>query len=428
MAKTPSALIDPDTGRPYRMCRKCGNSSPPHAMKHCSSYRRPVKNNAATNPGSLLSQDATTSQQPPANDNSGGSEDGIQESCDNNSTVPTMTAGSQPDSQPHQEDVPTPPDATSEVNSDLHTSHAHCKLTVSEQAPRGSIDPILSAPPTAVEIRTPDSVIDPALLALSPPNAPAVQHAGSTPTNHDTPFTPARPRSVSASPLRLMGPQESDSLYSPAHVSTSGTPSSGFSSPMSTPSKPRRKRPTKADPCFGEVIGAYRGNKVLTIRRTRLPTEEKIKAKRRQRGEPEDMDRGINIPKVFYDRTRSLVTQMHDLAEITGSWIHFSAQHPTASQPFIHYTSKRLRSEGGELLDNLHQSNHELYQSLMTARRCDTTQLAAQLAKATDKLAQVEADAEARVAEANAAKLAAEKAAAELRAMVAAANIAPHNM
>ncbi|KAK7038865.1 hypothetical protein VNI00_010495 [Paramarasmius palmivorus] len=406
MAKTPNALIDPDTGKPYRMCRKCGNSSPPHAMKHCSSYRRPVKNNAKVQDSSVPLPISSESE-----------ECTLEESTQDS---PANTSASPPPKEqlcPQNESEDMAPSPASVPRDSNETSEGQ------------------------TQEQTPDSVIDPALLALSAPQAATVHASTATQptsqTDTDILSTPTRPRSKSTSPespLRLMGSEEAERLLSPTTTTTSTsagatsgfctTPSSSVatSSPLSTPSKPRRRRPTKADPCYGEVVGAYRGNKVLTIRRTRQPTEDKIRAKKQQKGEADDLDRGVNIPKVFYDRTRSLVTQMHDLAEITGSWLHFSAQHPTASQPFIHYTSKRLRSEGGELLDNLHQANHELYQSLMTARRCDTTQLAAQLAKVTERLAQVEADAQARIAEANAAKLAAEAATAELRSMVVAAN------
>jgi hypothetical protein len=53
MAKTPNARIDPDTGKPYRMCRKCGESTPPHPMKHCTAYRRPVKQRVSPVPFQL---------------------------------------------------------------------------------------------------------------------------------------------------------------------------------------------------------------------------------------------------------------------------------------------------------------------------------------------------------------------------------------
>ncbi|KAK7018713.1 hypothetical protein VNI00_018306 [Paramarasmius palmivorus] len=396
MAKASVANIDPDTGKPYRMCRKCSDSSP-HPMKHCTTYRRPVKPKRGQN-----TEEDTTSMAPPLRT--------------------SETGNSFQDNPGSSDNVTTAP--TSEVPTDT---------TLDDRCLPLSLNNITSA---STPVGIPDSLIDPVLRGPCNDNAASpVPHDSSpslallTPTSHDNAASnlqrhssPTETTTPPATPLvpslRLM----EGSSFTPSLTSTPSSHGT-FSSPISTPSKSRRKRPTKADPCYGEVVGAYRGNRVLTIRRTRQSTEEKLRAKRLKQGQTDGLDLGVNVPKVFYDRTRSLVTQMHDLAEITGSWIHFSAQHPTASQPFIHYTSKRLRTEGGELLDNLHNANHELYQSLMTARRCDTTQLVAQLARASDKIAEVEAEAETKIAEATAAKEAAEKAATDLRAMLVAAGL-----
>ncbi|KAK7020764.1 hypothetical protein VNI00_017583 [Paramarasmius palmivorus] len=374
--KLSHAMLDSQTGRPYRMCRKCGDTSPPHPMKFCTSYKRRLKNTKLAHDSTELSP----------------------------VTAPATTSGD--NEVPYEGSAEVDARGDMSLNMNMNSNANTGTLTTlgdqlscashTETSSMGTVQGSPAEDANTVPDRIPDSLIDPILRNLS-----------ATPTSpRAPPATPSRASSVT--PLRLMS--STDELGSPA-ISTPTSSETTASSPVSTPSKPRRKRPTKADPCFGEVVGAYRGTKVMTIRRTRQPIEEKLKAKRLKNGQSDELDLGINIPKVFYDRTRSLVTQLHDLAEITGSWVHFSAQHPTASQPFIHYTSKRLRT------------NHELYQSLMTARRCDTTQLAAQLAKATGKLAQVEADAEARILEATAAKEAAEKATTELRAMIAAAGI-----
>ncbi|KAK7023414.1 hypothetical protein VNI00_016772 [Paramarasmius palmivorus] len=388
-------------------------------MKYCPSYKRRVKNvEVGDSRSSELINNATAAQ--------------------------PILSGTPGDSHNTAAPIDSPETTDNNCASPVtNTSIGNCEDTPDHATSQPHLQPP-SAGTATVASTIPDSLIDPVLRNLSHNRTVSglssqVEECNSSQVSASQPVTPSRGSSPSS--LRLLGSH--DQLCSPA-MSTS-TYTSMSSSPFSTPSKPRRKRPTKADPCFGEVVGAYRGNRVLgkailfpdytsanphsqAIRRTRQPTEERLKTKRQKTGQTNDSDLGINIPKVFYDRTRSLVTQLHDLAEITGSWVHFSAQHPTASQPFIHYTSKRLRSEGGELLDNLHQANHELYQSLMTARRCDTTQIAAQLAKATGKLAEVEADAQAKIAEATAAKEAAEKATAELREMMIAAGVPVPNI
>ncbi|EEB91281.1 hypothetical protein MPER_10387 [Moniliophthora perniciosa FA553] len=101
---------------------------------------------------------------------------------------------------------------------------------------------------------------------------------------------------------------------------------------------------------------------------------------------------------------------LEDFALDTECWMHFSVQHPTCTQPFIHYTSPRLRTEGGALLDTIHEANFQLYGSLMTARRRDTSQIAAELAEAKAKLVEAEAQTKAKVAEVQAACADAEKA------------------
>ncbi|KAK7020172.1 hypothetical protein VNI00_017851 [Paramarasmius palmivorus] len=359
MARTTTAHIDPDTGKPYRMCRKCGDSSSPHPMKHCTTYRRPVKQK----PGQVTEVDTI-------------------------STEPERRA-----LDLNQDSTESPTEVTADPAPETHADD--------QESSAALFDNVTHPTPEGI----PDSLIDPALRGGNNDTATDNNTHSERPALVDITISPS---TRSSTPLALFMPS----------VTSTPTSSIGTFSPDSTPSRSRRRRPTKADPCYGEVVA---------IRRTRQSTEEKLKAKRLKQGQADVPDLGVNIPKVFYDRTRSLVTQMHDLAEITGSWVHFSAQHPTASQPFIHYTSKRLRTEGGELLDNLHHANHELYQSLMTARRCDTTQLAAQLARASDKLAEVEANAQAKVAEATAAKDAAEKAAADLRAVLLAAGLpVPH--
>ncbi|KAK7014727.1 hypothetical protein VNI00_019315 [Paramarasmius palmivorus] len=292
---------------------------------------------------------------------------------------------------------------------------------------------------TVQPVTIPDSLIDPRLRDASHTEqdersdtaTDASEVAGTVP---DVPgfSTPSHSRS-SVTPLRLLGTCDTAFLATPSSSDRSLTPSSNFSSsPFSSPSKPARQRPTKANPCFGEVVGVYRGSKLLTVRRTRHRREEKKKQN------PSHDDAGVNIPKVFYDRTRRFMTKLEDLAEDTGAWVHFSAQHPTANEPFIHFTSRRLRTEGGDLLDGLHQANHQLYTSLMSARRCDTTQLAAKLAHANEELARVNAEAEAKIveakkvaaaeaesklAEAHAAKEAAEKDFQRIRAALSLAGI-----
>ncbi|KAK7034054.1 hypothetical protein VNI00_012485 [Paramarasmius palmivorus] len=217
--------------------------------------------------------------------------------------------------------------------------------------------------------------IDPDLLAPSQPLF--------LPSPQSSLFqTPRRQRSTSVGSMNLV-----DEQHSPGHRSmSSDTPSSVSSTPS------RRERASKKKPIFGHVTGVYRGTRHLSCFRTR------------QAINPGKIGK-LNVPKRFYDRTRSLMTkvaslshllirlfklivplQLEDLATETGCWLYFNAQLPTSQHPFIHYTSERLRSEGGELMDSVHQASKRMYSSLQAARRRDASQIAADLETARDEL------------------------------------------
>ncbi|EEB97559.1 hypothetical protein MPER_03096, partial [Moniliophthora perniciosa FA553] len=82
---------------------------------------------------------------------------------------------------------------------------------------------------------------------------------------------------------------------------------------------------------------------------------------------------------------------LEDLAMETGCWLYFAAQFPTSQNQFVHYASERLRNEGGELMNDLHQTSKRLFTGLMTARRRDTVQITAQLTAVQVELAQAKA-------------------------------------
>uniref|UniRef100_A0A0W0FFU1 Uncharacterized protein n=1 Tax=Moniliophthora roreri TaxID=221103 RepID=A0A0W0FFU1_MONRR len=201
----------------------------------------------------------------------------------------------------------------------------------------------------------PEPVIDPIFVALSQ----AIQPLSSN----------------SASPSDDIIPSASDADTFPDAVTFQLTDEENLSHDDGSPasSLTRSASPTPsgeslANPCFGFINGVYCGTRLIKIRRTRRHHK--------------DVEKEVNIPKTFYDRIISLLTKLEDLSNDTECWLHFSAQHSTSQQPFIHYTSKCLQAEGGELMDGVHAAEHELYSSLMTARRHDVSQIAAELAKA----------------------------------------------
>ncbi|KAK7018642.1 hypothetical protein VNI00_018353 [Paramarasmius palmivorus] len=382
-------------------------------MKHCPAYKRPLKA-----PGS-----AGKRSNPPATVN----------------TTPASSVHENPNI-PVIEDPFGSTDTQSEPSlrgdREAPSSSAPTDAAISQLAPSNTVGACSPVRPSVVATQSnehpltpgpsiPDHLIDPQLRQHAAPTV-GISHRSETGPDgesdeHVTDSSAfSTPRTFRHdTPMELIDSRRSLFSSSPAPTETSSVGPSNFS-PMSTPSGLSRKRPTKADPCFGEVVGVYRGSKLLKVRRTCKPWEEKRRVRKTVNGEEEET--GVNVSKMFYDRSRSLLTKLEDFAEATGAWVHFSAQHPTATQPFMHFTSTRLRLEGGEMLDTLHEANHNLYSSLMTARRCDTTQLAGQLARANEELIRAnqakkdaEREAQAQVAEATAAKETAERLAAEMR-------------
>ncbi|KAK7030294.1 hypothetical protein VNI00_014311 [Paramarasmius palmivorus] len=342
--------IDPDTQKPYRMCRKCPASVPSHYMKQCTAYKRRVKNVATQSKNGKCQPDAGSSSATPS-------------SASKAPTTPENSSRTIPDTTPADNSTLVLPTQRPTVNQTTDNDETPISTPIQTS---GKVPPITN------------DLIDPVLREI-PASTPSSISLG-------IPHSPSRASSVSPMQLLRPGSPLANHHSSPGVATPSSTAdhsSSVFdSSPMSTPCKPSRKRATMNDPCFGEVLGVYKGTKHLRVIRTHAYRPHKSKKKNDE----------VDIPKVFYDGTKGLMTKLDDLARSTGCWLHFSAQHPTANQPFIYYTSEHLRTEGGELLDTLHDTNRRMYQSLMTARRRDTTQIAARLEKTTSQLEKTSAE------------------------------------
>ncbi|KAK7058465.1 hypothetical protein VNI00_002099 [Paramarasmius palmivorus] len=382
-------------------------------MKHCPAYKRPLK--TAGSVGDRNHPSATTNTTTVS-------------LVRNNANIPVIES---PSGSIDIQSEPSVRNNREDPSSSTPTNAAISQLTLSNT--------VVTCPPAQPSLTAtqsnesplrpipsiPDHLIDPQLrqqvaptLSISRTSDNGLDGASNDYVADSSAFSTPRTFQRDMS-MELIDSRRSLLSSSPAPTETSSIGPSNFS-PMSTPSRQSRKRPTKADPCFGEVIGVYRGSKLLKVRRTCKPWEEKRRVRKTANGEEEET--GVNVSKMFYDRSRSLLTKLEDFAEATGAWVHFSAQHLTATQPFMHFTSTRLRLEGGDMLDTLHEANHNLYSSLMTARRCDTTQLAGQLARANEELIRAnqakkaaQREAQAQVAEATAAKETAERLAAEMR-------------
>jgi hypothetical protein len=80
--------------------------------------------------------------------------------------------------------------------------------------------------------------------------------------------------------------------------------------------------------------------------------------------------------------------QCEALSVETGCWLYIGAQHVTASMPFIHYASPRLRREALEDLNLIHNQFNKTINSLLAARRKDALILANSLADTQKQLAE----------------------------------------
>lgn len=72
--------------------------------------------------------------------------------------------------------------------------------------------------------------------------------------------------------------------------------------------------------------------------------------------------------------------QCERLANETGCWLFFGAQHLHANKPFVHYSSERLRRDAEQELNDIATKFGMLCSSLVAARRADTLVMAQKLA------------------------------------------------
>ncbi|KAK7019227.1 hypothetical protein VNI00_018127 [Paramarasmius palmivorus] len=180
-------------------------------------------------------------------------------------------------------------------------------------------------------------------------------------------------RSSSTTPWATPTRASSSQPTTPSSSSTPSTPTR--SSPIATALSRRRKklsssstgssriRASLGNPVFGKVEGAYRGSRLFDVARTR----------------PLKPPRTRRVAKHFHERMNALLTRCEDLAHETGCWLYISAQLPTSNVPFTHFSSERLRAEGGTILDEVHDASDRMYDTLVSARRRDNAQLASEI-------------------------------------------------
>ncbi|KAJ6487524.1 hypothetical protein DFH09DRAFT_811815, partial [Mycena vulgaris] len=69
------------------------------------------------------------------------------------------------------------------------------------------------------------------------------------------------------------------------------------------------------------------------------------------------------------------ILQCERLSHETGCWLHFSAQHMFATEPFLHYASPRILKEAKQDVEQITNHFNKLFHTLIAARNEDTKEM-----------------------------------------------------
>ncbi|KAK7028891.1 hypothetical protein VNI00_014815 [Paramarasmius palmivorus] len=332
-----------------RYCRKCKDAER-HEQRLCPNYKRrvpkqgvsPLNQVNTVPPVQPLTQNSSTAMPSPAplapTVGSTGSDETREEQIPIDPILIRST-GSDETIQQTEEQIPIDPTLMQSP------SPPHC-TTLPALASGSPFCPVSPQSDNPFIISGPSSSLNVPTHMMTPPHAPSA-----TPSRSSSPSTPSR----------------SSPIVSAISRRGSVTPSCSRSSPTS-----KRIRATVKNPVFGTIVGAYRGSRVMSVSPS-YSIGSPLTSTRRC----ED-DQGCEA----FPRAVTCLTHCEDLAHETGCWLYLSAQLPTANVPFTHFTSERLRAEGGAIMDEIHDASDRLYDSLMSARRRDNAQLASEIIKA----------------------------------------------
>ncbi|TFK17131.1 hypothetical protein FA15DRAFT_605677, partial [Coprinopsis marcescibilis] len=65
---------------------------------------------------------------------------------------------------------------------------------------------------------------------------------------------------------------------------------------------------------------------------------------------------------------------LESLSTRTGCWMYFAIQHPSSRSPFIHFASRKLVNEAGELVEEFHKDVSRPMSAVMRADRQSSVQ------------------------------------------------------
>ncbi|KAJ7787132.1 hypothetical protein B0H13DRAFT_2299186 [Mycena leptocephala] len=109
------------------------------------------------------------------------------------------------------------------------------------------------------------------------------------------------------------------------------------------------------------VEGAMRGNNRFEIVRTK-------KSRPMMTGRKEASAR-------FLRSASDIIERCERLSNETGCWLHFSAQHMFATEPFLHYASPRILKEAKQDVEQITNHFNRTFLTLIAARNADTKEM-----------------------------------------------------
>ncbi|KAJ7233196.1 hypothetical protein C8J57DRAFT_1250066 [Mycena rebaudengoi] len=167
-------------------------------------------------------------------------------------------------------------------------------------------------------------------------------------TPHGVPSTPVIDPNLDkgASPASSIGTHGEDVFSSDV---VSNTTRSAGNTPTSI-----RQRPSKTNPIYGMVQGAYRGSEELEIvRHAMLPALIKDRK---------------TCSKQFVRKMTDIIDRCEALSNETSCWLFVTAQHINATGPFMHYSSPRILRDGKIDMEEITNKFNKLFHTLIAAR------------------------------------------------------------
>ncbi|KAJ2911918.1 hypothetical protein MD484_g8502, partial [Candolleomyces efflorescens] len=174
--------------------------------------------------------------------------------------------------------------------------------------------------------QNPSFPLDPVLASIPPASS-----------GQPTPFAQP-PRHRTPSPTPDPASPTNDAPNSPFE----GESDDPFTSPPSTPTAARKRvYASNSNAIHGFIEGVGRGNGLLDMARVR-PMKPVATSRK-------------SATRKFNRFARDMFTRAEDISNGTACWMYVAMHQPGSGHPFLHFASRRLRSEAPEELQKIHQ-------------------------------------------------------------------------